>query len=139
MHSITEEQKNMLLAKAWDGLANSYSPYSNFPVGAAVLGANGEVYIGCNVENISFGLTNCAERTALFKMVADGCQSFTAIAIVTEGADLTPPCGACRQVMAEFCADKDVPVFLSNRKEQAEETVESLLPYTFFTLDTHAE
>ena len=136
---MKKEEIQSLIEKAWEGFEKSYSPYSKFPVGAAVLGSNGKVYIGCNIENVSFGLTNCAERTALFTMVADGCKTFDAIAVVADTPQITPPCGACRQVMAEFCKNKDVPVFLSTKEKTVEETVESILPYTFVSLDTNAK
>jgi len=80
----------------------SYSPYSRFAVGAALLGASGRVYHGCNVENASFGLTCCAERTAIFKAVSEGEREFLAVAVTARTGHGAPPCGACRQVMAEF-------------------------------------
>ena len=83
----------------------SYSPYSRFSVGAALVGASGRVYHGCNVENASFGLSICAERTALFKAVSEGEQAFTAIAVSAGTGQGAPPCGACRQVLAEFGLD----------------------------------
>ena len=132
-----KEEMQSLIEKAWEAFAKSYSPYSNFPVGAAVLGSNGKVYLGCNIENVSFGLTNCAERTALFTMVADGCKTFDAIAVVADSVEITPPCGACRQVMAEFCTSKDVPVILANKTKTVEETLEGILPYTFVSLETN--
>ncbi len=85
--------------------AASHSPYSRFAVGAALLGASGRVYHGCNVENASFGLTCCAERTAVFKAVSEGERDFTAIAVTARGGQGAPPCGACRQVLAEFSPD----------------------------------
>ena len=80
----------------------AYAPYSNYAVGAAVLGASGEIYSGCNVENASFSVTNCAERTAIFKAISAGEKDLMALAVVAEGAEPVPPCGACRQVIAEF-------------------------------------
>jgi cytidine deaminase len=80
----------------------SYSPYSRFAVGAAVLTSSGKMFSGCNVENASYGLTNCAERTAVFKAVSEGECSITAVAVYTPTSSLTPPCGACRQVLYEF-------------------------------------
>ena len=91
-----------LVLRAIDAKKNSYSPYSDFSVGAALLCDDGEIITGVNVENISFGLTNCAERTAFFKAISEGKRKFTAIA-VAGGETYLPPCGACRQVMAEFC------------------------------------
>lgn len=87
---------------------NSYSPYSKFAVGAAVLTDKGKVFTGCNVENASYGLTNCAERTAIFKAVSEGHKKFKAIAIVLDAPDYGAPCGACRQVIYEFGSDIDV-------------------------------
>lgn len=97
-----------LLAEAADARTRAYAPYSRFRVGAALLTSSGTVYKGCNVENVSYPLTNCAERVALQSAVAAGEQSFAAVAIMT-GADVpTPPCGACRQVLAEFGTDMSV-------------------------------
>lgn len=96
-----------LIQLAKKAAEHSYSPYSGFKVGAALLCTDGTVYLGCNIENISFGATNCAERTAIFSAVADGKKSFLKIAIVgtKDGKNyiITPPCGICRQVMSEFC------------------------------------
>ena len=93
---------NELVAKAKEALENSYSPYSHFAVGAALLSTDGQVFIGCNIENSSFGATNCAERTAIFKAVSEGVKDFKAIAIVCSGDQPAYPCGICRQVMSEF-------------------------------------
>ncbi len=106
-------EKLMELAK--EAMTHAYSPYSGYKVGAALLCADGTVYQGCNIENASYGATNCAERTAIFQAVYDGHRDFAAIAICG-GKDgvitgYFPPCGICRQVMAEFCGD-DFPVYL---------------------------
>lgn len=93
---------NELVAKAKEALEYSYSPYSHFAVGAALLSADGQVFTGCNIENASFGATNCAERTAIFKAVSEGVKDFKAIAIVCSGDQPAYPCGICRQVMSEF-------------------------------------
>ena len=100
-----------LMQMAQDARKNSYSPYSHFRVGAALLTKGGKVYTGCNVENASFSATNCAERTAIFKAVSEGVREFAAIAIVGNDVntkigegDFCPPCGVCRQVMCEFCS-----------------------------------
>jgi cytidine deaminase len=90
---------------------NAYAPYSHFKVGAALLGEDGVIYSGCNVENISYGLTICAERAAVFAMVAAGCKAIKACVVATEIG--TMPCGACRQVLAEFVRD-DAPIYLVN-------------------------
>ena len=110
---------------------NAYVPYSKFPVGAALLAKDGTVFEGCNIENASFGLTNCAERTAIFKAVSQGVKEFEAIAIVADTDGPCSPCGACRQVIAEFCAPT-MPVYLTNLKgDVLETTVEALLPGAF--------
>ena len=116
--------------KAIDIKKNSYSPYSRFPVGAALLCEDGEAFTGVNVENASFGLTNCAERTAFFKAISEGRRKFTAIAI-SGGDGFLSPCGACRQVMSEFC-DKDFKViFVKNENEYIIKTLDEILPYSF--------
>jgi cytidine deaminase len=96
------ERYRDLITGACQVRLNSYSPYSGFRVGAALQGKSGKVYLGTNVENASFGLSNCAERTAVFRAVSDGENEFTAIAVCADGHDPTPPCGACRQVLVEF-------------------------------------
>jgi cytidine deaminase len=104
----------------------AYAPYSNFQVGAALLCENGDIFTGCNVENLSYGLTICAERNAMFAAVAAGQQKFQAIAIAADTDKAISPCGACRQVMCEF---GDFPVLLANlRGEVVESTVGELLP-----------
>lgn len=94
-----------LMAEAVAARRASHSPYSRFPVGAALLTKSGRVYRGCNVENASYGLTCCAERTALFTAVSEGERTFTAIAVTARSGEGAPPCGACRQVLAEFSPD----------------------------------
>jgi len=101
-----------LIAAARAARENAYAPYSNFRVGAALRAFSGRVFGGCNVENASYGLTVCAERVAIFKAVSEGERGFDAIAVVTDAEKLTPPCGACRQLIWEFCGD--VPVVLAN-------------------------
>ena len=112
----------------------SYSPYSNFRVGAALLGLSGKVYTGCNVENAGYSPTNCAERTALFKAISEGEREFSAIAIVGGSGDklndFCPPCGVCRQVLAEFC-DKDFRFILGTPDNIKVVTMEEILPYSF--------
>jgi cytidine deaminase len=100
-----------LLARAAEAATQAYCPYSSFRVGAALLASDGHVFPGCNVENASFGLTVCAERNALFAAVAAGHRQFAALAIVADGEAPPYPCGACRQVLAEFCAP-DFPVYV---------------------------
>lgn len=109
----------------------AYVPYSKFQVGAALLSEDGKVYHGCNIENSSFGLTNCAERTAIFKAVSEGVKKFQAIAIVADTVGPCSPCGACRQVISEFC-EPDMPVYLTNLNgELLQTTVAELLPGAF--------
>lgn len=110
---------------------NAHAPYSRFRVGAAVLDEHGNAFLGCNVENASYGLTICAERNAVFQLIAAGSKSVRAVAIYTPTATPTPPCGACRQVLAEF-ATADVPVISACKgKARLESTVGALLPHTF--------
>lgn len=112
----------------------AYIPYSHFPVGACLVTDDEELITGCNIENSSFGLTNCAERTAFFKAVSDGKVHFKHLVVYGKTKDPISPCGACRQVMAEFC-DPDTPVTLvSESLETKEMTVEQLLPYSFTDL-----
>jgi len=109
---------------------NAHAPFSNFRVGAAVRATSGRVFTGCNVENATLGLTICAERVAIFKAISEGERGFDAIAVVTDVAGLTPPCGACRQVIWEFCGD--VPVVLANLDGKVEiESSLKLLPRPF--------
>jgi len=106
------EMERRLIDEAMAAQKKAYAPYSGFHVGAALLGVNGVIYRGCNVENLSYGLTICAERVALCRAVADGHQQFEAMAIVTASQEPASPCGACRQCMAEFNAD--LPLILGN-------------------------
>lgn len=110
---------------------NAYAPYSGFKVGAAVLTKSGKVYTGVNIENVSYGATNCAERTAIFKAVSEGDREIKAIAIAADGDNIAYPCGICRQVMAEF-ADSGTTIICSNEKGDYNiYTVEELLPNMF--------
>ena len=123
--------KHALMEQSKIARENAYVPYSKFKVGAALLTKDGDVIHGCNIENASYGLTNCAERTAIFKAVSENKREFAAIAIVADTEGPCSPCGACRQVIAEFCA-KDMPVYLTNLKgDVMETTVEQLLPGAF--------
>ncbi len=103
-----------LIAAAKQARENAHAPYSNFRVGAALRAKSGRVFSGCNVENATLGLTCCAERTAIFKAISEGERGFEAIAVVANTDTLTPPCGACRQIIWEFCGD--VPVIMANLK-----------------------
>lgn len=119
-----------LIAAARQVRENAHAPYSNFRVGAALRAQSGRIYTGCNIENASYGLTCCAERVAIFKALSEGERGFEAIAVVTDTESLTPPCGACRQVIWEFCGD--IPVILANLKGKVEhERSGKLLPRPF--------
>ena len=113
---------------------NAYVPYSHFPIGAVLVTAEGKIYTGVNVENASFGLTNCGERTAIFKAVSEGERSFKELIIYGQTEKPVSPCGACRQVMAEFF-EPDLPVTLvAKDKSTVVMTVGELLPYSFTDL-----
>ena len=125
-----------LIEQAIDQLQFSYTPYSGFKVGAALLAKNGTIYGGCNIENASYTPTNCAERTAFFKAVSEGVREFEAICIVggKEGilTEYTAPCGVCRQVMMEFCYPDTFQIILATSKEQYEIfTLRELFPLGF--------
>ncbi|WP_033544109.1 cytidine deaminase [Planococcus sp. CAU13] len=128
-------EKEQLLEQAIAARGNAYVPYSKFPVGAALLTAEGKVYLGCNIENAGYSMTNCAERTAMFKAVSEGDLKFVALAVSADTEGPVSPCGACRQVLAEFCAP-DMPVYLTNLKGDVQDTtVSKLLPGAFTTED----
>mgnify|MGYP002737810073 FL=1 len=129
-----------LIDTAIEQLKFSYTPYSNFKVGAALLTKSGKIYTGCNIENASYTPTNCAERTALFKAVSEGVRDFQAICIVggKDGklTEYTAPCGVCRQVMMEFCNPKTFQIILAVDKERYEiYTLEELMPLGFGPLN----
>ncbi len=125
MHSEEE-----LIAAAADVRNRAYAPYSNFKVGAAVETEGGDIYTGCNVESASYGLTVCAERVAIWKGISRGEKRFARIAVVVDTAELTPPCGVCRQIIWEFCGN--VPVILSNLNGRSEVIMMGeLLPRAF--------
>ncbi len=105
----------MLIESAAQALKNAYAPYSSYRVGAALLCADGSVICGCNIENASYGLTNCAERTAIFSAISQGHRNFSALALVSDGDALPIPCGACRQVLVEFCTP-DFEIYCSTTK-----------------------
>ena len=112
----------------------AYVPYSHFPVGAVLITKNGDIYTGVNIENASFGLTNCGERTAIFKAVSEGARDFKELIVYGQTEKPISPCGACRQVMAEFF-EPDLPVTLvSQNKSTVVMTVKDLLPYSFTDL-----
>lgn len=129
-----------LIDTAIEQLKFSYTPYSNFKVGAALLTKSGKIYTGCNIENASYTPTNCAERTAFFKAVSEGVRDFQTICIVggKDGklTEYTAPCGVCRQVMMEFCNPKTFQIILAVDKERYEiYTLEELMPLGFGPLN----
>ncbi len=137
---MNETWKTELIEKAFAARECAYAPYSGFAVGAALLTKTGKIYTGCNVENASFGATNCAERTAVFKAVSEGEKEFTAIAIVGGKAD-TPkgqaladyayPCGVCRQVLQEFCSKNFKVIVAKSVKDYKEYSFDEVLPFGF--------
>ncbi|MBU3664684.1 MAG: cytidine deaminase [Chthoniobacterales bacterium] len=129
----TNDKKRMqtsdqeLVAKAISASKAAYAPYSGFQVGAVLVGSDGHIFTGCNVENISYGLTICAERNAVFAAVADGCRDFSKIVVVADTDEPISPCGACRQVLAEF--NPDLEIVLANFKGRIERfRLSALLP-----------
>lgn len=131
-------KKEELVKLAYEAQKQSYSPYSNFQVGAALLGKSGKVYLGCNIENAAFSPTNCAERTAFFKAISEGEREFDSIAIVgnKKGAkpeewDFCAPCGVCRQVMLEFVNPGQFSIYLGKGEEIKTFTLQELLPESF--------
>lgn len=121
-----------LLAAALKAKENAYAPYSHFHVGAALATDTGKIYPGCNVENSSYGLTICAERNAVFRMIADGEQRIAEILVIGDTEEFLPPCGACRQVMVEFSSAATV-VYMCNKHGQGKKvTMAELMPHTFF-------
>ena len=127
---VTEEKLEGLFEAAMQASKLAYCPYSKFPVGAAILVSDGRIFTGCNVENRSYGLSNCAERTAVFTAVAEGARKIAAVAIAAPKADYpVGPCGACRQVLTEF-GDDDVPVVFGSKLENLKKaTLGQLYPF----------
>ena len=120
-----------LLEAAQKVKENAYAPYSHFHVGAALITDTGKIYPGCNVENTSYGLTICAERNAIFRMISDGEHRIAEILVIGDTEEFLPPCGACRQVMTEFSTN-DTIVYLCNKHGQWKKTtMGELMPYTF--------
>lgn len=121
-----------LAERAREAVEKAYCPYSGYKVGAAVLTEDGSIYSGCNIENGSYGATNCAERTAIFKAVSEGHRKITAVAVFTEeGNDPPFPCGICRQVLSEFCTLKTKIIIYDGEKSVFNSDLEELLPYSF--------
>ena len=132
--AVSETKLMELVDLAREAAKRAWCPYSHYPVGAAVLAEDGTVYTGCNIENASYGLSNCAERTAIFKAVSSGARSFQALAVVGGEKEPAKPCGACRQVMVEFCGP-EMPVIIGclAGKDFIRTTVGDLLPLSFST------
>lgn len=135
--SLTKEEEQALIQAAKDARENSYSPYSHFKVGAAVLTSDGKIFTGTNIENSSYGLTICAERSALFAAVGMGARKFRALALITQktaGAKFNSPCGACRQVMGEFFSPS-TPIYMAvingKKVEVYKKTLKEILPFPF--------
>ena len=126
------DEKLVELAK--EAMKNAYVPYSHFKVGAALLTKDGTVFQGCNIENASYGATNCAERTAIFKAVSEGYREFEKIAVVASSGDYASPCGICRQVLFEFLPEGKV-ILDSEEKGMVTYTVRELLPFGFSEAD----
>jgi len=126
-----EINEKKLFDVAHKAMSNAYAPYSHYTVGAAILCDDDKVYSGVNVENASYGLTNCAERTAIFKAISEGAKHVRAIIVVNGTSEMSKPCGACRQVMSEFMGPDD-KVFLANNVNDVKEfTFKEILPLAF--------
>jgi cytidine deaminase len=127
-----ERTEKDLVEAAREVRNRAHAPFSDFKVGAALETAGGEIVTGCNVENASYGLTMCAERVAIFKAISEGEKDFTRLAVIADTEELTPPCGACRQIIWEFCGD--IPVTMANLKGETETLqMSELLPRAFDT------
>ena len=126
----------ILIKKAIEAREMSYSPYSNFKVGAAALFEDGNIYTGCNIENASYGATNCAERTAIFNGVSRGNKVLKALAFIGDTNNYTYPCGICRQVIGEFAEDRDMKIYIvKNENDYIETTLNKIMPEGFFKED----
>ena len=137
MEELTQKTIQELITAAIEARKKSYSPYSHYQVGAALLSGDGQIITGCNIENAAYTPTNCAERTAFFKAVSEGIRDFQAIAIVGSpvGDELTQyayPCGVCRQVMMEFCKPSDFQIIVAKSEDEyMVRTLQELLPEGF--------
>lgn len=128
--------KEKLIKSAIEARENAYCPYSEFKVGAAILFEDGNIYTGCNVENASFGATNCAERTAIFYGVAQGNRTIKEMALIGDVNNYTYPCGICRQVIAEFAESGNTKIYIvKNENEYIETTLDEILPGSFSKKD----
>lgn len=125
-----------IIKKAISAREEAYCPYSNFKVGAAALFEDGEIYTGCNIENASFGATNCAERTAIFNGVSKGNRVLKELALIGDANNYTYPCGICRQVITEFAENKDIKIYIiKNENDYIEKTLEEIMPGSFTKKD----
>ncbi len=125
-------QYDKLISAAVKAREKAYAPYSEFKVGAAVLTDNNQIFSGCNIENASYGATNCAERTAIFKAVSEGHRKIKAVAVIGDTESYTFPCGICRQVISEFAASRNIDILIvKNEKDYLIKTLEELLPGAF--------
>ena len=120
----------VLIERASQAQSNAYARYSNFSVGAAILGQNGEIFAGCNVENSSYGLTNCAERTAVFSAVSEGVKDFRALVVISDSKSPAKPCGACRQVLYEFSPQLEI-LCINNAGQRENFLLSDLFPEGF--------
>jgi cytidine deaminase len=130
MPKISKEMEKRLMDAAKNASRNAYSPYSKFPVGAAVLSGQGEIFAGCNVENASYGLTICAERNAVFQMVARGQREISAVVLYTPTPKPSAPCGACRQVINEFGPQAEI-ISVCDGREVLRSRLDKMLPDAF--------
>lgn len=131
-----EPMNKKLIEAAIKVREEAYCPYSKFKVGSAVLFEDGNIYTGCNIENASYGATNCAERTAIFNGVSKGNRLLKAVAVVGDPNNYTHPCGICRQVIAEFAESEDIKIFIvKNKDEYLEKTLDEILPGSFTKKD----
>ncbi len=131
MNALDNAQKEeQLVAAASLARTHAFAPFSNFRVGAALETEDGQVFTGCNIENASYGLTMCAERVAIFKAISEGERRFRRMAIVAETKELTPPCGACRQIIWEFCGDLRI-LLANNLNDPATFQMRELYPHAF--------
>ena len=136
---LDKKTAKLLIEKAFEAQKFCYTPYSNFNVGAALLGANGKIYQGCNIENAAYTPTNCAERTAVFKAVSEGEREFRAIAVCGDAEEYLAPCGVCRQVLLEFTEpEKFVVLMAAKSGEYRKMTLAELLPASFSKSDLSA-
>ncbi|MEW8956400.1 cytidine deaminase [Clostridium sp.] len=127
---------DVLIEKAIEVRELAYAPYSKFKVGAAVMMEDNSIYTGCNIENASFGATNCAERTAIFKAVSEGKTNVKAVAVIGDVNSYTYPCGICRQVIVEFAEGPEIPIIIiKNKNEYIKKTLEEILPGSFSKKD----